>query len=137
VNAGMPTHNVWGLLPESRVWIGGHEVRARRELELRLENAARPSEGTLAAAFITPTSTDEATYFAGKVLPRLDSGGVVWIVFLDCVPSGSSNRWHELDGALRGVGLARTRVVHAGERLTCAGYAREADPAESAPPGAA
>jgi len=62
-----------------RIWIGGHNSKARFALENRLRGAVRPLVGELEAAFLTPESMDEAVYFAQKLRPRLAPSGILWI----------------------------------------------------------
>jgi len=71
----------WQVTPGSRLWVGGNNVNARREIELLVAQAPRPPEGELDCAIIAPLTTDEALYFARKVRSRVISGGGVWIVY--------------------------------------------------------
>ena len=49
-----------GMQAEMRVWIGGHQIEAKRIIEPYLTNATRPPTGEIDIAFITPESLDEA-----------------------------------------------------------------------------
>ena len=70
----------WTLDASSRVWVGGHNLNARTELERHLLEVSRPPEGPLDVAFITPNAPDEAVYFAGKLRTRLALGASLWVV---------------------------------------------------------
>jgi hypothetical protein len=76
----IPLAKQWGVTAATRIWIGGHDLDARREVSIRLVGAARPATGPIDLAFITPLTVDEALYFAEKLRPRLTPGGAVWIV---------------------------------------------------------
>jgi len=91
-----PTTNVegWGVEPGKRVWVGGHNLDARREIELHLAGTERPPTGPIDLAFVAPRSTDEAVYFAGKLRSRLAPTGLVWIVY----PNPCSPREAEFTG---------------------------------------
>ncbi len=69
------------MLPTSRIWIGGNNTPARREIELLIGDADRPPEGQLDRAFIAPLTTDEALYFARKLRTRLVADATLWIVY--------------------------------------------------------
>lgn len=70
----------WGVPDGGRVWVGGHNLEARRAAESLLVNVTHPPEGPIDRGFITPQTVDEAVYFAVKLRPRLIPGGVVWVV---------------------------------------------------------
>ncbi len=80
-NGSPTTPKLWGITPGLRVWVGGHDQNARREVEDRLAGAARPQTGRIDLAFITPQSVDEAVYFAGKLRNRLVANGALWVVY--------------------------------------------------------
>ena len=84
----------WGLSVGSRVWVGGHNTAAKRVIHTLLVGMVRPPTGLIDAGFITPSSVDEALYFAEKLRPRLRLGGVVWITY----PPARSPRHAEFDG---------------------------------------
>lgn len=69
--------------PGSRIWLGGNNVACRMLLEPLVAHCQRPPTGVLDEALIAPRSADEAVYFAGKLLARLVSGGLMWIVFAE------------------------------------------------------
>ena len=69
-----------GIKPGLRVWVGGHQSQAKAEIEPHLAGTIRPPEGPLDLAFVTPQSVDEAVYFAGKLLRRLQSNGTLWVI---------------------------------------------------------
>lgn len=75
------TAELWGVTPGLRVWVGGHDPNAKREVEKRLAGAVRPQTGCIDLAFITPQSVDEAVYFAGKLRVRLVADGALWVVY--------------------------------------------------------
>lgn len=78
-----PTTTVesWGITPTSKIWVGGNNVEARREIELLVGHLERPPTGQIDIAFVSPSTTDEAVYFARKLRPRLTPGSSVWIVY--------------------------------------------------------
>lgn len=80
----------WIAAAQGRVWIGGHNVRARKVLEEKLAHAERPPEGPIDAAFITPQTADEANYFARKLRLRLQPNAVVWIVYPKSGPANAA-----------------------------------------------
>lgn len=88
------TAEEWGVGPGKRVWVGGHNVEARREIESFLEGVERPPTGPLDLAFIAPQTADEAVYFAGKLRSRIVSTGMAWVVY----PNISSSREAEFSG---------------------------------------
>ena len=63
------------------MWVGGHNIGSRREIEEHLTGTARPPTGPIDLAFISPESIDEAAYFAKKITPRLVEGAVIWVVW--------------------------------------------------------
>lgn len=70
----------WGVPDGGRVWVGGHNLAARRAVEALLLNVTHPPEGPIDRAFITPQTVDEAGYFAVKLRTRLVPDAVVWVV---------------------------------------------------------
>ena len=77
------TEDRWGLKPGTRVWVGGHNTNARREVEEYLKAMIRPPSGAIELAFITPQSVGEAVYFTRKLCSRIECDGVVWVVIPD------------------------------------------------------
>ena len=77
-----------------RVWVGGHNVAARAEIEKHLAGTVRPATGGIDYGFLTPLSVDEAVYFARKLVRRLSTGGCLWVVY----PKPTSPRAKEFDG---------------------------------------
>ncbi len=71
----------WGIEPGMRVWVGGHDIEARREIERHLDGTPRPPTGSIDKAFIAPQSVDEAVHFARKLLTRLVPDGSIWVVY--------------------------------------------------------
>jgi len=76
--------------PNTRIWIGGHDRRARSAIERLLTNTSRPPEGEIDRLILTPSTFDECTYFAQKHLIRLKPGGELWLVTSD--PDGTTIR---------------------------------------------
>ncbi len=89
------TIETWGVNPTSRVWIGGNNTNARREIELIVAEAQRPPTGEIDRAFIAALSTDEAVYFVRKLRSRLVQDGSVWIVYA----KRGSPKEHEFSGS--------------------------------------
>lgn len=82
--------------PGTRLWIGGHDRRARSAIEPLLAAASRPPEGEIDRLILTPLTFDEFTYFARKHTIRLKPAGELWLVTSD--PEGmpiraSAARW--------------------------------------------
>lgn len=71
----------WGVAPGKRVWVGGHNVEARREIETYLMGTQRPPTGPLDLGFLAPQTADEAVYFAGKLRHRIAPTGLLWVVY--------------------------------------------------------
>lgn len=71
-----------GLRTGLRIWVGGNNTDARREIERYLSETTRPPTGPLDSAFITPVTSEEAAYFAAKLKPRLTPDARVWVVVL-------------------------------------------------------
>lgn len=121
----------WGLRPGSRVWLGGNNVAARGYAETLLPDVVRPPEGPLDVALITPSTADEAVYFAQKLLPRLSAEGRIWIVY----PFRGSARDGEFQGSvdelavdLFRAGLEESGTSPVGPDYTSAGF-RPTEPA--------
>lgn len=76
----MTTVEAWGMTQETRVWIGGNNESARREVELLVGDSPRPATGEVDRAFITPLEGDEAVYFARKMRARLAAEGSIWVI---------------------------------------------------------
>ncbi len=72
---------IWKLRPGLRVWLGGHGIEARQEIERHLADVERPPIGSIDLALIAPQSADEAVYFAGKLSGRLAPDASLWIVY--------------------------------------------------------
>lgn len=67
------------LKPGIRIWLGGHDVAARRAILANLTGFEQLGIGQLDIGIITPASLGEAVYFAVKLLPRLVEGGQLWL----------------------------------------------------------
>lgn len=82
-SSDMPTPSglPWHLPPASRIWIGGHNVAARRVLERSLRAAVRPPDGPIDVGFIVPKTTDEGVYFLEKLRHRILPTGTIWVVY--------------------------------------------------------
>lgn len=78
-----PTNTIetWGVVQGTRVWIGGNNTEARREVELLIGDAERPPTGELDRAFIAPLGNEEAVYFARKLRSRLVPDGLIWVIY--------------------------------------------------------
>lgn len=99
--------DLWGIRPGLRVWVGGHNVDARRAIEAHLAGAIRPPAGPIELGLIAPLSIDEALYFADKLRSRLAPKGGVWIVYAD------ASSPHQAQGAVDPRTL-RTRMLEQG-----------------------
>jgi hypothetical protein len=84
----------WGVNPSSRVWVGGNNTVARREVELLVGDAERPATGDVDRAFVAPLSCDEAIYFVRKLRTRLAQDSSIWIVY----PKRGSPKENEFAG---------------------------------------
>lgn len=106
------TTAAWDTKPGLRVWVGGHNLHARREIEKHLAGTIRPPTGPIDAAFIAPQSIDEAAYFGCKLRARLARDGVVWVVCASPAQPQETGR----DTAKAGVSAAMSRcgLVDAG-----------------------
>lgn len=128
------TIEAWGVRPATRVWIGGNNTEARREIELLVGGLERPPTGPIDRAFVSPSSTDEAIYFARKLRPRLASESSVWIVY----PKRGSQREQEFSGnfeemmvALFELGYAEVGRANLSGDYTSTGF--HLDPAQVEP----
>lgn len=115
----------WGIGPGKRVWVGGHNVEARREIDNFLDGTERPPTGPLDLGFIAPQTTNEAVYFAGKLRHRIVSTGLVWVVY----PNTSSPRESEFSGDLDSMviglfelGFAEIGRAQVGNNYTSTGF---------------
>jgi len=79
-----------GIGPGMRVWVGGHNLDAKRAAAPLLADANRPSEGPLDVAIVCPSAPDEAVYFCRKVLPRMSRGSSLYVV-VPRIPDGSAD----------------------------------------------
>jgi len=69
-----------GVRPGVRVWVGGHNLEAKRAVASFLTGTVRAPDGPWDLAFITPEAPDEADYFLGKLAGRLPPGAKAWVV---------------------------------------------------------
>lgn len=67
--------------PNTRIWVGGNCMEAKRAIAPCLAPSSRPAQGTIDVVIITPESTEEALYFVNKLRNRLDPEAIVWVVF--------------------------------------------------------
>ena len=103
---------------ESRVWIGGHDARARRVIESLVASAQRPPTGPIDVAVITPTSAAEAAYFAGKLANRLSRDSFVWVV----VASDEAGPSSEIAAGLAALGLVGSERVVIDDAFVALGF---------------
>ncbi len=115
----------WGVGPGKRVWVGGHNLEARREIEGFLEGTERPPTGPLDLGFIAPITGDEAIYFAGKLRLRIVPTGLLWVV----CPNGFSPRSDEFAGDMDDVviglfelGFSESGRAQVGNNYTSTGF---------------
>lgn len=76
------------LRPAMRIWVGGNNKEARREIEKVVAGLSRPPFGPLDAVFITAESNAEAVYFATKLRRRVTANAYVWITVTNCHRAG-------------------------------------------------
>jgi len=122
------TLEAWGLSPGKRIWIGGHNANAHRQVESLIAiECERPPTGPLDLAIVTPHSTDEAVYFARKLRSRLDAGAAIWIVF----PKFGTTQEREFTGnfdemaiALYELGFKESARAPVGESYTSTGFTK-------------
>lgn len=104
-----------GIGPGMQVWVGGHNLDAKRAVAPLLADTTRPAEGPLDVAIVCPAGPDEAVYFCRKVLPRMSSGSRLYVVvpllsdgsadprYLECVRDIESlSGWSSRDGVIPG-----------------------------------
>lgn len=117
---GLPTTaKLWGVTPGLRVWVGGHDQEAKREVEHRLAGTVRPQTGRIDLAFITPQSVDEAVYFASKLRDRLAAGGAIWVVYPtagSAEQAGGTNAAETLAQAMARCELTQSATVPVGDK---------------------
>ena len=107
----------WSLSPATRVWIGGNNTDARREIELIAGLAERPPTGALDRAMIAPSSSDEAVYFARKLRPRLTSDSSLWIV----LPKRGSTSEHLFTGSIEDLSVPMFELGYVDKGLATLG----------------
>lgn len=132
-NAGNDTFTqVASLRSGVRVWVGGHDRRARKFVERSLASVetVRPPEGPLDAAFITPQQADEAAYFLHKVTPRLNPSGVVVFVWSRADDPAATAFFDELTERLALLGWRTTSPVRRIGGYDCVRAERGADDGE-------
>ncbi len=125
------TAKLWGVTPGLRVWVGGHDPNARREVEKRLAGTVRPPTGRVDLAFITPQSVDEAVYFAGKLRNRLVADGALWVVYPSPGTVGEAefaNAAEVLVGAMARCDFAQRATVPVGARYMSSCFRRTQEP---------
>jgi hypothetical protein len=119
------TAEEWGVGPGKRVWVGGHNVEARREIELSLEGTERPPTGPIDLGFIAPQTADEAVYFTGKLRHRIVPTGLVWVVYpIPLSPRGGEFS-EDLDDVVIGLfelGLTESGRAQVGNNYTSTGF---------------
>ena len=96
INSQASTILLWNLEPGARVWLGGHNLHARRKVDKYLAGTVRPPTGPIDTALIAPKTLDEALYFACKLRDRVVAKGIFWII----IPNPGSTK----DDALTSVG---------------------------------
>lgn len=79
----------------TRIWIGGHDRRARAVIEPLLAEAIRPPDGPIDRLILTPLTADEATYFADKNFSRLTAAGELWLVIQEASPTNPRSAFAE------------------------------------------
>ncbi len=108
----------WGIIPGMRVWVGGHNVKAKRLISRALAGTIHPPSGPIDMAFITPQSADEALYFVRKLRQRLAQGGAIWIIQAHPTArseSGAGPPTPEFDKTLVELGLVATERFPVGD----------------------
>jgi hypothetical protein len=121
---------IWGIRPGARVWVGGHNLAAKQEIERHLTGTDRPSTGPLDIALIAPLTSDEALYFAGKLRSRLTAAGGVWIIYPNARAAGGEAFARQLDEMVigmfeRGFGEAGRGAVS--EHFSTLGFRPDSD----------
>jgi len=79
-----------GIGPGMRIWVGGHNLDAKRAVAPFLVGVARPVEGPLDVAVVCPSAPDEAAYFCSKVRSRLAAGSRLYVL-VPLLSDGSSD----------------------------------------------
>lgn len=114
-----------GIRNDMRVWIGGHQIQAKRMIEPYLSFATKPPAGEIDIAFITPETLEEAVYFAEKIQSRLTPTATIWIIL--------SNKSHpdltaeSLITTLQPTGYTPKKNVLMIEQFLAAGYTQSSD----------
>lgn len=115
----------WDISSGTRVWIGGNNTDARREIEQIAGEAARPPTGELDRAFLAPSTADEAVYFARKLRPRMTAEATLWVVY----PKRGSEKEGLFSGSIEDLGVpmfeldfAEKGIATLGEHYTSLGF---------------
>lgn len=98
-----------GIQPRMRVWVGGHNLAAKRVVEPFLTDTTRPPTDSIDIALIAPESAEEAAYFLVKIEARLEQDGIAWIIL---PPNAAANdlSGHAVEAALARHSQKLTRV---------------------------
>ncbi len=102
----------WRVKPGLRVWVGGHNTDAKRQIETHLAGTTRPPTGPIDIAFIAPFFSNEAAHFATKLRERLTSDGALWVIHPD--PAQIRAADFEITQADLRTALGATGYVHSG-----------------------
>ncbi len=105
----------WGVRVGMRVWVGGHDLRAKRLVHEHLPRVSFPPVGLIDLAFVTPKKPDEWAYFVRKLWPRLAPDGSFRLLHHT---GAGAHEWMGFDAALHAA--AQTLNVVAGRIVVVA-----------------
>ena len=138
INSQASTILPWNLEPGARVWLGGHNLHARRKVEKYLAGTVRPPTGPIDAALIAPKTVDEALYFACKLRDRVVAKGILWII----IPNPGSTKVDAFTGAgetlveaMLVLGFADAGSVPVGAEHSAYGFRGRISPDQPSAPG--
>ena len=112
-----PVGEALGVRSGQRLWVGGHNLAAKREIEKYLADTVRPATGPVDMAFIMPEVIDEAVYFASKIRARLSPEGSLCVVVQEGDRAEATRKFlssEELISRLETAGFSKTEVVPLG-----------------------
>lgn len=109
-----------GIRKDMRVWVGGHQIQAKKIIEPYLIHATKPPTGEIDIAFVAPESLDEAVYFSQKIQHRLTPHAMIWIVIdnemnIDLTVEALTRK-------LETAGFSEKKKVLISDRFMAAGY---------------
>ena len=115
----------WGITLQTRVWLGGHALDAKRVVESKIVGVPRPPSGPIDVALIAPKSVDEFAYFAAKLCRRLSVGGSIWLIATmgkGDAAKAPAGKLSELSDVAQPLGLRLAKTITIQGKITAAKF---------------